>query len=474
VTATQTNDSRVIGDATIAELEAELRGSVIRPSDAEYDEARRLWNHAHDHRPAVIVRAAGTADVIAALRFARGQCLEVAVRGGGHSIPGFSGVDGGLVIDLSTMRGIRVDPKAKRVVVQGGATWRDVDLETQAFGLATTGGLVSTTGVGGFTLGGGIGWLMRKYGLAADNLVAADVVTADGELVHASQTENPKLLSALRGGGGNFGVVTAFEFQLHEVGPTLAGGGVFFSGEDAEQVLRGWREWLPDAPDELTTVVNLTTAPPVPFLPAEWHGRPIIAILGLHAGSVEEGLEAVGPLRAFAEPIADLLGPIPYTTMQSLIDGLHPPGDGNYFKSHHMTELPDDAIAALIAGHAAVTSPQNEIHVHDLRGAVAREPEGGSAFPHRDAPYVLNVIGKWPTGGPGPEHVEWARELVSSMEQYGDGTAYVNFLGDAEDDSRVRDAYGADTYDQLVEAKNKWDPENVFHLNQNIKPSAVS
>src|SRR3954453_20328801 len=338
--AIQTQDSRILGDATVAEFAAELRGDVIRPGDEGYDAARALWNAAHDRRPELILRCAGVADVIAALRFARSNSLEIAVRGGGHSIAGFSGVDGGLVIDLSPMKGIRVDPQARRAVVQGGCVWGDVDAETQALGLATTGGLVTTTGVAGFTLGGGIGWLMRKYGLAADNLVGADVVTADGELVHASEAENPMLLWALRGGGGNFGVVTSFEFDLHKVGPTVVGGPIFFAGSDAEKILRGWREWLPSAPDELTTVVNLTTAPPAPFIPEAWHGKPVVAVVGVYAGAVERGMDAVAPLRELPEPIADLMGPLPYLAMQGLLDALHPPGDGNYFKSHHMSEMP--------------------------------------------------------------------------------------------------------------------------------------
>jgi FAD/FMN-containing dehydrogenase len=470
MTAT-TNESRVLGDATVAELAAELRGNVVCPGDPDYDDARALWNAAHDKHPALIVRAAGPADVAAALRFARSEKLEVAVRGGGHSIAGFSGVEGGIVIDLSLMRGVLVDPIGRRAIVQGGCTWHDVDVETQAHGLATTGGLVSTTGVGGFTLGGGIGWLMRPYGLACDNVVAADVVTADGEMVRASETENPDLLWALRGGGGNFGVVTSFEYTLHPVGPTVAGGVIFYGGDDAEAILRGWREWLPEAPEEFTTLVNLTTAPPAPFIPEAWHGKLVAAVAGVHAGSVEAGIEAAAPLRKLAEPVADLFGPIPYVGMQSLLDALHPKGDGNYFKGLPMSGLPDEAIEALLEGHRSVTSPQNEIHVHDLRGAVARTPAGGSAFSYRDAPYVLNVIGKWPGGGPGTEHAEWARDLVKAMEPFGTGTAYVNFLTDVEDTERVRAAYGAEIYDRLVAVKDRWDPENVFHLNQNVRPS---
>jgi FAD/FMN-containing dehydrogenase len=469
--AATTNESRVLGDATVAELAAELRGNVICPGDEGYDEARALWNGAHDRRPALIVQCAGPADVAAALRFARSEKLEVAVRGGGHSIPGFSAVDGGLMIDLSPMRGVLVDPIGRRAIVQGGCTWHDVDVETQAHGLATTGGLVSTTGVAGFTLGGGIGWLMRSCGLASDNLVAADVVTADGEMVHASETENADLLWALRGGGGNFGVVTSFELALHQVGPTVAGGAIFYSGDDAEAVLRGWREWLPSAPDELTTLVNLATAPPAPFIPEAWHGKRVVAVAGLYNGTPDAGLEALAPLRSLAEPIVDLFGPLPYIGMQGLFDALHPKGDGNYFKSQNLKDMPDEAIATLIAAHQGVTSPMNEIHVHDLRGAVTRQPAGGSAFPHRSSPYVVNVIAKWPGGGPGPEHADWSRGLVAALEQFGTNESYVNFLGDVEDTERLRAAYGADTYDRLVAAKNRWDPENVFHLNQNIRPS---
>jgi FAD/FMN-containing dehydrogenase len=468
--AATTTSKHVIGDATVAELESELRGSVIRPGDADYDSARALWNGAHDLYPEVIVRCAGPADVVAALRFARSQQLEIAVRGGGHSIAGFSGVDGGLVVDLSDMRGVLIDPVAKRAIVQGGCTWRDVDIETQAHGLATTGGLVSTTGVGGFTLGGGIGWLMRKYGLAADNMIAADVVTADGCMVRASADENPDLLWALRGGGGNFGVVTSFEFALHEVGPTVAGGAIFYPGDQAEAVFKGWRDWVASAPDELTTLVNLATAPPAPFIPEEWHGKRVIALVGMHSGSVEDGMAALAPLRSLGDPVADLFGPLPYTAMQSLIDGLHPAGHGNYFKSHHLTHIPDDAIEVMLAGHRSISSPMSEIHVQDLRGAVAREPAGGSAFPHRQSPYVLNVVSKWPEG-PGDEHIAWTRDLLSSLEQYGTGAAYVNFLSDPEDTQRLRVAYGAETYDRLAEAKRRWDPENVFHLNQNIPPA---
>jgi FAD/FMN-containing dehydrogenase len=470
MTAAPTTDGRVHTTEAVAELATAIRGEVIQPGDHDYDSARALWNAAHDKRPRIIVKTAGPADVVAAVRYARAHDLEIAVRGGGHSIAGFSGVDDGLVIDLSPMNAVIVDAGTRRAIVQGGATWADVDAETQLYGLATTGGLVSSTGVGGFTLGGGIGWLMRTYGLATDNMVAADVVTANGETVRASATENADLLWALRGGGGNFGVVTSFEFAVHPVGPTVAGGAIFYPGDIAGEVTRDWRDWLPTAPNELTTIVNLLTAPPAPFIPEEWHGKRLVAIIGMHAGQVDSGLRSLAPLRDFGEPVADLLGPIPYVAMQQLFDPLVPAGDGAYFKAHHLNELPDSAIEALASAHRSSTSPMNEIHVHDLRGAVARAPKGGSAFPHRSAQFVLNVIARWPGAGNGPEHVAWAREAIESLEQYGDGTAYVNYLGDAESDARLRTVYGPDNYDRLVAVKTHWDPDNVFHLNQNIRP----
>src|SRR3954451_8665781 len=290
---TQRTNKTIIGEATIGELEASLRGRVIRPTDADYDEARALWNGSHDKRPALIIRCAGTADVVKAVEFVSSQHLEFAVRGGGHSIAGFSSIDDGVVIDVSAMNTVSVNPATRRAIAQGGATWADVDHETQAFGLAVTGGLVSSTGVGGFTLGGGIGWLVRKHGLACDNLVAADVVTSDGELVHASTDENAELLWALRGGGGNFGIVTSLEFELHPVGPTVTAGLVFFPGDAARDVLRGWRDLTRSMPRELTSLVNLATAPPVPFLPPEVHGKPIVAIALMHCGPQDDAERAI-------------------------------------------------------------------------------------------------------------------------------------------------------------------------------------
>src|SRR3954452_19409003 len=309
----------VLGAATLAEFEQGLSGRLIRPGDDGYDEARSIWNGAHDQHPAMIVRCAGVADVMSAVAFARSEDLVVAVRGGGHSIPGFSSCDGGIVIDLSAMKAVKVDPERRTATAQGGCTWADFDHETQAFGLAVTGGLVSSTGIAGFTLGGGIGWLMRKVGLACDNLIAADVVTADGRLVHASEDENPELLWGLRGGGGNFGIATSLEYRLHPVGPMVFAGPIFFAGDRAEEVLRFYRDWVRGMPDEMTTLVNLTTAPPAPFLPEAVHGKPVVAIVAVGAGEHEAARSLLEPVRDLGEPVADLIGAIPYTAMQILL-----------------------------------------------------------------------------------------------------------------------------------------------------------
>jgi len=458
-----------LADGSIAELAEGVRGEVIRPGDPGYEQARAVWNGAIDRRPALIVRAAGVADVLRAVEFARSEQLVVAVRGGAHSIPGFSTVDGGIVIDLSPMQGVQVDPDARTVQAQGGVTWAGLDHETQAFGLAVTGGLVSSTGIAGFTLGGGIGWLMRKHGLTADNLISADVVTADGRLVHASADENPELFWGLRGGGGNFGIVTSFEYRLHPVGPVLMGGPVIYPGELAGDILRFYREWSKDAPDELTTLVSLATAPPAPFIPEQWHGKRVVIIPGVYAGPIEDGERAMRPLRELGEPVADLMGPLPYVAMQSLLDPLWVPGAHNYFKSGWLRGLDDRAIDTLLAYHHDVSSPKSEIHVHQMGGAVARVPAGATAFGERSAPFLLNIIGSTFTADGYDDAVAWAKSLHSAMDPALTGGTYVNFIS-AEGPDRVRDAYGADTYERLRALKREYDPTNLFRLNQNVRP----
>jgi len=460
----------VLGEASVQELRDALRGELLQPSDEGYEEAKQVWNGAHDGtEPAVIVRCTGTADVIAALGFARAHDLSVAVRGGGHSVAGLSTCDGGMVIDLGPMRNVRVDPSGRRAFVGPGAVWGDVDHEAQQFGLATTGGLVTTTGVAGFTLGGGIGWLMRQYGLACDNLVGADVVTADGRFLHASEEENADLLWGLRGGGGNFGIVTSFELALHPVGPEVYAGPLFLPADADVDLLRFFREWAPGQPDAVTTAISLATAPPLPVIPEEWHGKKVAIVIAVCAGPVEDGEALVRDLRSVAEPVADLIHPMPYTFIQGLLDPLWPKGINAYFKAANLAGLSDGTIDSLARLHLDAPGPQCEIHVHQMGGAVARVGQGDTAFPERSMPFVLNAV----TGTPEAEllgaNTEWARAVIASAEADQTGRAYVNFLGDA---GEAESAYGEETYRRLVALKDEYDPTNVFRLNQNVAPSA--
>ncbi|HEY0415814.1 MAG TPA: FAD-binding oxidoreductase [Gaiellaceae bacterium] len=461
--------SPVLGEATVQELREAVRGTVFTDGDEGYAEAAQIWNGAHDgHRPALVVQCTGVADVVAAVGFARSNHLPLAVRGGGHSIAGFSTCDGGLVVDLSPMRSVRVDKGAMTVSVGGGATWADVDHETQAQGLATTGGLVSSTGVGGFTLGGGIGWLMRKHGLACDNLVGADLVTADGRVLHVSETENADVLWGLRGGGGNFGVVTRFELRVHPVGPMVTAGVIFYPAAAAGDLLRTFGEWAADAPDEITTLVNLTTAPPLPVIPEEWHGRKVAVLAGLSTDAADALIE---PVRSVAEPVADLFGPMPYQAMQGLLDPLWPKGIHAYFKATNLSRLDDALIDRLVALHLAAPGPQCEIHVHQMGGALGRVAEDATAFGDRSAPYVLNAVTGWHAEEDAESHTEWARATIAAAGTSSTGHAYVNFLGDA---GAGATSYARPTYERLLELKRKLDPDNVFRLNQNIDPRPTS
>jgi len=460
----------VLGEASVQELRDALRGELLQPGDDGYEEAKGLWNGAHDGaEPAMIARCTGTADVIAALGFARANDLTVAVRGGGHSVAGLSTVDGGMMIDLGPMRNVRVDPAARRAFVGPGAVWGDVDHEAQQFGLATTGGLVSTTGVAGFTLGGGIGWLMRQYGLAADNLVGADVVTADGRLVHASETENPDLFWGLRGGGGNFGIVTSFELALHPVGPMVYAGPLFLPGDAAGDLLRFYRDWAPNQPDAITTAISLATAPPLPVIPEEWHGKKVAIVIAVTAGPVEDGEALVRGLRGIAEPVADLIHPMPYQFIQSLLDPLWPKGINAYFKGTHLSGLSDETIDSLVELHQNAPGPGCEIHVHQMGGAVARVGAGDTAYPERSMQYVLNVVTGTPNRAELGANTEWARTAIASARADQTGRGYVNFQSEDVD---AESTYGEQTYRRLVALKEVYDPTNVFRLNQNIVPSA--
>jgi FAD/FMN-containing dehydrogenase len=457
-----------LDEQTLETFGTQLRGRLIQPGDPDYETARRVWNGMIDRRPALIVRCAGVADVIAAVNFAREHELLVAVRGGGHNVAGNATCDGGLVIDLSPMKGVRVDPAGRTARAEPGVIWSEFDHETQAFGLATTGGLVSTTGIAGFTLGGGIGWLVRKHGLACDNLRSADVVTADGKLITASPIEHADLFWGVRGGGGNFGVVTSFEYQLHAVGPIVLGGAVFHSLDRAREVLSFYRDYAAQAPDELTTLAAIITAPPLPFIPADLHGKSVIAVAACYAGDPDQGEAALQPLHSFGPPAADVLGPIPYTALQAMFDESAPPGMHNYWKSHYLEALDDGAIDTILRHAGSLPAPFSQIHLHQLQGAAGRIPRDDTAVGHRDAAYALNVIGTWTEPQESGDQIRWVRDFWADMERFSSGT-YVNFLGD-EGQDMVRTAYGADTYARLAALKQKYDPTNFFRLNQNIKP----
>ncbi len=446
-----------LDEATIQDFRASLSGQVVLPGDADYDDARKVWNGMIDRRPALIARCAGIGDVSRAIRFARNQNLLLAVRGGGHNVTGAGTCDGGLVIDLSPMKAVQVDSERRTARVEPGATWKDFDEEAQQYGLATTGGLISSTGVAGFTLGGGIGWLVRKHGLACDNLISAEVVTADGQLVRANASENPDLYWGLRGGGGNFGVVTAFEFALHPVA-TVVGGVVAHPLPSAREVLHFYRHFIATAPEELTTLVNFATTP---------EGHQIIGIAACYAGPVEQGAEVMRPLKAFGPPAMDMMGPLPYTALQQANDPRAPAGWQNYWKAAFLRDLSDEAIDAIIEYATHVTSPLSMIHLHQLGGAMNRVAANATAFGHRDSEFVVNIIGMWQEPGDNQQHIDWARGLFAALEPHAHG-AYINFLGD-EGQERVRAAYGPN-YARLVALKNKYDPTNLFRLNQNIRP----
>jgi FAD/FMN-containing dehydrogenase len=447
-----------------------FRGRLISAGQADYDSARAVWNGAIDRRPRSIARCVGTADVVAAVRFARDHGLEIAIRGGGHNVAGTAVCDGGIVIDLSAMRGVRVDPAERRAWVQGGALWGDVDHETQARGLATTGGIVSHTGVAGLTLGGGVGWLMRKHGLTVDNLLAVDIVTADGERLRASDEEHPDLFWALRGGGGNFGVVTSFEFRLHAVGPTVLAGPIFWNASDAREVLRFYRDFIRDAPDELGTVVRFGTAPPLPAIPEHLHWRPVVMIGTCYAGPIEEGLRRLGPLRAAGTPLLDLVAPRPYAGFQAALDSTVAHGWNYYWKSTHLPDLRDDLIDVLVEHAFSCSSPRSYAAMFHLKGAVSRVAAGATAFGNRQASHAITLDGVWRPGEDfGDRDTAWARRFFAALGGFREGV-YVNFLAGDEDPGRVREAYGDSVYDRLADVKTRYDPDNVFHHNQNIRP----
>jgi len=459
--------------ATLTSLSAEplksaIKGKVLSASDSGYEEARQIWNAMIDRRPALIVRCAEAADVTAAIAFARHNRLEISMRGAGHNIAGNAICDGGLMIDFANMKKVRVDTAKRRAYVEPGATLADLDESTQAHGLATPVGINSTTGIAGLTLGGGFGWLTRKYGMTIDNLISVDVVTAEGKQIRASESENADLFWAIRGGGGNFGVVTRFEFQLHAVGPEIFAGLMVFPFAQAKKILDQYRRFVASTPEDLNVWVVLRKAPPLPFLPENVHGKEVIILPIFYSGKAAQAEKLIAPLRAFGDLHGEHLGAQPYVSWQKAFDPLLGAGARNYWKSHNFTELADGALDAIVEFAGKLPSPQCEIFIGQIAGAPNRIASDSMAYGHRDAKFVLNVHGRWDNAADDSKCIAWARDFFRASAPFASAGAYVNFMT-AEETDRIASAYGAN-YDRLAQIKRRYDPENVFHLNQNIKP----
>ena len=452
---------------TIEQLREQVRGQVTLPDDEGYDDARAVYNAMIDRRPAVVVCAANAGDVVAAVNFARENGIDLAVRGGGHSVPGFGTCDGGVVIDLSGMRGVQVDATAKTAKAEGGATWGDFNDATYPFGLATTGGIISTTGVGGLTLGGGIGYLTRGFGLSLDNLVSADVVTADGRSLVASERENADLFWALRGGGGNFGVVTSFEFRLHPV-KDIYGGPMFFELSEVENVLSFFRGYIADAPEEMGAFPAFQIAPPLPFIREDRHGETFIAMVACWAGPLEQGESALKPFHDVAPVVAEFVGPMPYPALNSAFDALVPPGLQHYWKASFVKELTDDAIAAHAQHGPAVPVVNSTVHIYPINGAAGRVAPDATAFAYRDANFATVIAGMWPDPSQNEANTKWVRDYYDATAPHSEEGGYINFMA-GDDQGRIKANYKGN-YERLVDVKRTYDPDNLFHLNQNIKP----
>jgi len=450
------------------EIKGLIKGNLVVPDDHGYEEARQIWNAMIDRRPAAIVQCAQADDIPPVIRFARTNGLELSIRGAGHNIGGNALCDNGITIDFSRMKNVRVDAGKKRAYVEPGATLADLDKATQAQGLATPVGINSTTGIAGLTLGGGFGWLTRKYGMTVDNLVSVDIITADGKKLRASENENSDLFWALRGGGGNFGVVTQFEFQLFPVGPEVVAGLIVFPFRQAKQILTKYREFVNSAPEVLNVWVVLRKAPPLPFLPQNVHGKEVVVLPIFYCGPAAEAEKLLAPVRAFGDAHGEHIGTQPYVEWQKAFDPLLTPGARNYWKSHNFTELAGGALNSIIDFASKLPSPQCEIFIGLIAGAPNRVAPEAMAYAHRDAKFVLNVHGRWDEAKDDQRCIAWAREFFRASAPYASAGAYVNFMT-AEENDRVAAAYGAN-YDRLVEIKRRYDPENVFHLNQNIKP----
>ncbi len=450
--------------SSVTDLAKTFSGRIIQPTDPEYEDARRVHNGLIDKRPALIARCGGAGDIVDAIKTARDYGLDIAVRGGGHNVAGRSTIDGGLLIDLSRMTGIHVDPKSRIAVAQGGATWNLFNRETQLHGLATTGGVVSTTGIGGLTLGGGLGWLMGKHALALDNLVSVDLVLADGSTVTASAEDHPDLFWAVRGGGGNFGIASSMTYRLHPVGPLVTGGVIAWPFDQAWDVLRHFRDVTASLPDEFTVFAGLLHAP-------DGSGNKLVAMVVCHCGPLEDADRAIQPIRQYGAPVMDAIGVVPYTTMNSMLDDGFPRGALNYWKSSFLSSLSDDSLRAMIESFAACTVPMGQLLLEHFHGAVTRVAATDTAFPVRDEGYNLLVLAQWLSPADNAASIAWAREAYAAVQPYLGPSRYVNYLGDDEQADAVSAAYGPN-YRRLQRIKAQYDPENVFHVNQNIRPLA--
>lgn len=455
------NPSGTVDVQTLTDLREKLSGDLLTLGETGYDEARQIWNGMVDKRPLVIVRCCNSDDVVHAVNFAREQNLLLSVRGGGHNIAGNAVCEGGMMVDLSLMKSIKIDPEGQIAEVETGATWGEFDAECQKFGLATTGGVISSTGVAGLTLGGGVGWLVRKYGLSCDNLAGADLVTAEGIRIKTNASENPELFWGIRGGGGNFGIVTSMRFRLHPVG-TLLGGIIIHPRDKAKETITFYREFMKTAPEELTLYAGLLTSP---------DGEPIVALIGCYAGDLLQGEAALKPLRNFGSPVADLMGHISYVQMQQLLDAAAPHGNRYYWKATFLEELSDSAIDVIVSQAKSAPSPFTFVLLEYYGGAASREPEGGTAFPHRQAQFDLIIASNWVEKQEDDENINWTRNFWENMQPYSSHKVYVNVLG-VEGEERIKEAYGTN-YLRLAELKRKYDPDNFFRLNQNIKPAVA-
>lgn len=455
-------------DGAVQGLLEQVHGPVLHPGDEGYEEARTVWNAMTDRYPAIIARCTGAADVMTTVDFAREHDLLLSVKGGGHNVTGRAVCDDGLMLDLSPMDDVRVDPDARTARVGPGATWSDFDHEAQAFGLATTGGVDSRTGVAGLSLGGGIGHLARSYGLSIDNLLSVDLITAEGDLVHASEEENPELFWGLRGGGGNFGVVTSFEFELHRVGPEVLTAQVFHPVEDAREVLRFYREFMADAPDEVACYAQLIKVPPEPPFPEEFHGRDAVALVGTYSGGIDEGRPLLEPLAAFGEPFLAIVDPMPYTELQQSFDDGFPEGERYYWKAHFFDRIPDEAIDMIVEYVDPLPSPLSAAFFEPLGGAINEVDATETAYPHRDVAFSFGIAAGWSDPDRDDEFVAWAREFSEDVSPFASEGVYSNYL-DYDEDDRVDAAY-RENYERLVELKAEWDPDNLFRMNQNINP----